>query len=272
MDERGGITFVMKRFTETDKWRDSWFADLTTTEKLAYIYIMDTCDVAGVWDANIKLANFSLGVKVDWDALFVKMGKRAHKLTDGKLFLTRFVAFQYGKLSTDCRPHYPIFRLIEKHQAAGYPPNPDNLDTLPDTLSDNQQGTLQDKDKTKTIQYKDKTIQDKEPGVEPPPEFVKPNPKARSAGLFAKRPSTVWDRAEVTAWGKAEPAVVGTSEADWLLLERFYTAKDSKEFPLYRRQNLSTLLNNWNGEIEKARKWAGEEAKVEDFAKYQEVK
>ena len=122
----------MKRFTEADKWRDSWFASLTAREKLAYIYIVDNCDAAGVWDANTKLAEFMISEKVKWPELFNKMGNRVFRLTDGKWLLTRFVRFQYGKLSDDCRPHWSVFRLIEKHRPAGYP---DDVNSLPDTLS-----------------------------------------------------------------------------------------------------------------------------------------
>lgn len=35
------------RFTQTDKWKDGWFSALSIEQKLLFIYITDTCDIAG---------------------------------------------------------------------------------------------------------------------------------------------------------------------------------------------------------------------------------
>ena len=49
----------MKRFTEALKWRDPWFLDLSVDGKLAFWYIVENCDNAGVWEPNFRLANFA---------------------------------------------------------------------------------------------------------------------------------------------------------------------------------------------------------------------
>jgi len=54
----------MKRFTETEKWRDPWFRKLSAGAKLAFLYIIDNCDNAGVWTADKELADFSIGMEI----------------------------------------------------------------------------------------------------------------------------------------------------------------------------------------------------------------
>jgi len=120
----------MKRFTETAKWADPWFLALSLDSKLAFWYITENCDGAGVWDPNKRLANFCFTRDIDWDAVKSELGDRVEVLPSGKWHLTRFVDFQYGTLSADCRPHAFVIKLREKHGIKGYPKG---MDTLTDT-------------------------------------------------------------------------------------------------------------------------------------------
>jgi hypothetical protein len=105
----------MKRFTETEKWRDTWFRKLSAPSKLAYLYILDNCDAAGVWDPDYDLADFTIGVKADWVAVLREMGERVKTLENGKWYLVRFVGFQYGELVIECRPHAKVMQLLKGH-------------------------------------------------------------------------------------------------------------------------------------------------------------
>lgn len=105
----------MKRFTETDKWRDSWFRKLKPLSKLAFIYVVDNCDAAGVWDPDYDLANFAIGEEIPWPNVIAELGERLEILKDGKWHLTRFVEFQYGELTPDCRPHAKVLALLRGH-------------------------------------------------------------------------------------------------------------------------------------------------------------
>ena len=42
------------RFTNTDKWNDSWFCELTQIQKLLFIYLCDNCDIAGFIEINYR--------------------------------------------------------------------------------------------------------------------------------------------------------------------------------------------------------------------------
>lgn len=105
----------MKRFTETDKWRDQWFRKLPADLKLAYLYVVDNCDAAGVWEGDYELAEFVLGSKPCWTQLIELLGERVQIVNGGKWWLTRFIGFQYGELSEDCKPHQNVIRLLKMH-------------------------------------------------------------------------------------------------------------------------------------------------------------
>lgn len=104
-----------KRFTETNKWSDKWYRGLSPDFKLAWTYITDCCDQAGVIDIDRELANFQIGTAVDWDAFAEACEDRVIVTRRGKWFITGFIKFQYGKLSPDCKPHMPVIQLLEKH-------------------------------------------------------------------------------------------------------------------------------------------------------------
>jgi hypothetical protein len=104
-----------KRFTETGKWTDKWFRRLTPEFKMAWCYVTDCCDQAGVIDLDRDLANFQIGAPVEWDAFLTECGDRIRLIAKGKWFIAGFIKFQYGKLSADCKPHMPVIQLLERH-------------------------------------------------------------------------------------------------------------------------------------------------------------
>ena len=42
------------RFTDTLKWGDSWFVELTKNQKLLFLYLCDNCDIAGFFEVTPK--------------------------------------------------------------------------------------------------------------------------------------------------------------------------------------------------------------------------
>jgi hypothetical protein len=49
------------RYTNTEKWNDSWFSNLKPNEKLLFIYLYENCDIAGFVELNIKRWSTDLG-------------------------------------------------------------------------------------------------------------------------------------------------------------------------------------------------------------------
>ena len=113
---------MAKRFTATEKWDDPWFMGLSLEGKIVWQLLCDRCDAVGVWEPNKPLVNFLLKRDVEWDSVLSELTTchhgefpRVEVLENGKWFLTRFIAFQYGKLSEECFPHRKIMELVVKH-------------------------------------------------------------------------------------------------------------------------------------------------------------
>ena len=78
---------------------------------------------------------------------------------------------------------------------------------------------------------------------------------ARAKAIFHIRPGTKLDASQDRAWRKARPVLAEASEEDWLVVEAWHEA-DLPKREDYRRRDLATLLNNWGGEVIRARTWA----------------
>lgn len=53
------------RFTNTEKWGDSWFSNLKQIEMLLFIYLCDNCDIAGFIEVNYKRWANDLSSSID---------------------------------------------------------------------------------------------------------------------------------------------------------------------------------------------------------------
>lgn len=124
----------MKRFTETLKWSDPWFRKLTPELKLIWQWILDNCDSAGVIEPDLELASFQIGYQYPSDTLLL-LGDRVSSISQGKWHVVKFVKFQYGELSRDCKAHNPVFLSIKKHGIDGYLMG---MDTLKETDTDKE--------------------------------------------------------------------------------------------------------------------------------------
>lgn len=104
------------RFTDCDKWDDPWFMELAPAFKQLWTYLCDKCDNAGVWNVNGRLAEFHIGMHVDWPGALKAFGDRIQVLADGrKWHLVKFVAFQYPSGLGISNPHKQVIRLLASH-------------------------------------------------------------------------------------------------------------------------------------------------------------
>lgn len=139
--------------------------ELSLKHKVLWQFLCDNCDCAGVWEPNWKLASVMIGEKMKAEDLRV-FGERLMLFGSGKVLIVGFVMFQYGKLSTECRPHQNIFKAIEKHGIAHLVEgHPDFSDRVSNRVSGRVSDTLQDKEEDKEEEEeRDDEVQEKKGG------------------------------------------------------------------------------------------------------------
>jgi hypothetical protein len=100
---------VPKRFTDTEIWKKQrWFRKLKPNHKLAFLYIKDQCDHAGIWNIecsdlmedtgidNFDIAQFTADCNTEYDKISGKitLKERIRILDNGYLWVTGFIQFQ----------------------------------------------------------------------------------------------------------------------------------------------------------------------------------
>ena len=110
---------MSKRFTETEKWKDTFFRKLTPDAKLLYLYIVDNCDCAGLWEIDLGLAGFQIGIVEDeLNTAFDEIRSRFIFDDDEKYIWCRnFLKHQKNEnLGFKSKPHIGILRCIRSHK------------------------------------------------------------------------------------------------------------------------------------------------------------
>ena len=102
---------MAKRYTATEKWHDPWFSGLKPTNKLFWIYLLDNCDHAGIWQVNWPLAKFHLG-DFEYDKAVFK--GRIIEVSEERWFIPKFIDFQYGELNPENRMHMSVIKILKK--------------------------------------------------------------------------------------------------------------------------------------------------------------
>lgn len=87
---------MAKRFTDTDKWKDEWYTELSSDYKIIWQYLLDTCDNAGIYKRNIKLLNYYCNTNVSAEEILKVFNKRVSQLADDKWLINKFCVYQYG--------------------------------------------------------------------------------------------------------------------------------------------------------------------------------
>lgn len=107
---------MAKRFTDTMKWNEDWYLDLSLVDKLFWIYICDNCDHAGIFKPNKRMFELLIGGKIDVQKFLQTVNKdkaRVCVLGNGRWFLAGFIEFQYGnKLNPNNRVHKSILNIL----------------------------------------------------------------------------------------------------------------------------------------------------------------
>jgi hypothetical protein len=86
-----------KRFTDVEKWKDPFFEELTPEYKLIYLYLLDDCDNAGIWNKSMKRLNYSCGTNITEEELMKTFSDRLIRVNSDVCIISKFMYFQYGK-------------------------------------------------------------------------------------------------------------------------------------------------------------------------------
>jgi len=87
---------MAKRLTDSNKWNDNWFNELSAEMKLIWIYILDTCDHAGVYKVSFKSIRFYTGTEATENEIIECLKERIYIVDNGnKWFIPKFITFQY---------------------------------------------------------------------------------------------------------------------------------------------------------------------------------
>jgi hypothetical protein len=108
---------LAKRKIDTGLWPKRWFRELSPVDKVGWFYVLTNCDAVGVWDADLKLANFCIGAEVDWAGLQLAANGNIEVLDSGKWWIVDFCLFQYGRIPKDPHSdaHKNIVAILVRH-------------------------------------------------------------------------------------------------------------------------------------------------------------
>ena len=244
-----------------------WFQELTPAQKCLWMYLCSACDHAGVWNENWRMASFCVGVTLTHDDLTV-FGERVEILRTGKGWLTGFIRFQYGGevLNPENTAHRGVIRALEAAQPglSGRflsPSSPEGSGKPLISPSEAPLKPLQSPFKGAQDKDKEKDQEKAETGsafvLLPDPAPVDPRAERQAAlRALAPRVGAIMRRRPDTAWGKKEKdalaALYPLPLEDLALVETYYSALIPSARDI-RRRDLVTLLNNWSGEVDRAR-------------------
>tara|TARA_R110001592_G_scaffold75769_1_gene229203 strand:+ start:2922 stop:3584 length:663 start_codon:yes stop_codon:yes gene_type:complete len=107
---------MAKRFTDTDKWKKGFIRNLPAKYKLLWLYILDDCNHAGVWETDFEVASIRIGSKIS-EKEAAKVFASHIKIFDKgyKWFVPKFIDFQYGTLNENSRPHQAVIKLLDRY-------------------------------------------------------------------------------------------------------------------------------------------------------------
>lgn len=147
---------MAKRFTDTEKWKKKWYRELGSKLRDVRQFVLDDCDLAGIWEIDLNRISYYVGSPVSLDEVRHAFCGYVSLLGDlDSLFIPAFLEFQYGNLVETNNAHRAVIRRLK-------------LKNINQPLRSPSRG-VQDKDKDK-VQDKDQD-QDKEKDKDKQPKF-----------------------------------------------------------------------------------------------------
>lgn len=99
---------MAKRFTDTEKLKRPWMRGLSIPHKVLWCYVLDCCDIAGVWYVDFGMASFVIGYDFD-RSVAEKAFEKQIEVNGDRWLIKDFISFQYGQM----RPENKMFRNVQ---------------------------------------------------------------------------------------------------------------------------------------------------------------
>jgi len=265
--------------TETTKWSDPWFRKLPENLKLLWLWLLDNCDCAGIIEPDIDLASFQIGASKELPRVndIPDLFDGRIQLIGKSLFIRKFVSYQYGEtLNPVNKAHLGVIKRLQLQgidcpvkiqtndliQGKNKAPSKGHTRGLQaPQVQEQEQDKEKDKDKEKETFLIPENATEKDALIK---GSANKNKKARFntplmirvGSWFGRREDTIWTNQETQALIDASPT---PAQIDGM--ERFYMAEETNPPTLHHKHSLITMLNQWNTELDKARKYATDQAK-----------
>lgn len=107
---------MAKRFTDSEKWKKSWFRTLRPIHKCFWEYVRDCCDHSGIWEVDFELASMMIGEEIHPLDAMEAFRKQYLPFALGKRWLILdFVEFQYGTLNPKNNAHNSVINSLKRN-------------------------------------------------------------------------------------------------------------------------------------------------------------
>lgn len=106
------------RYSDTTKWQDEWFVDLTAIEKLLFLYLCDNCDIAGFCELSYRKIAFDLNSKESEIKGAIKGLERGIVVSDNEkcVLVKNFIKHQKNlPINPENKSHQGILKRVENY-------------------------------------------------------------------------------------------------------------------------------------------------------------
>lgn len=134
---------MSKRFTETEKWKDDWYLNLSNDYRIIWQYLLDNCSIAGIIKISFIHLNFCCKTNISEKDLYPVFSGRVLKV-ENYYFIPKFITYQYASGLNSQKP--AIVSVREQLKKYGLIDDDNNLiyddnTIIPESLP-NDNGTI----------------------------------------------------------------------------------------------------------------------------------
>lgn len=130
---------MSKRFTDSEKWKKTWFRKLPPKFKCLWVYMCDNCDIAGFWEPDFELASYFIGEHIDREETIV-MFEEQFDVVGKKWLIKDYVNFQYGELKDNNNLHRSVLTKLQNSGAHEPLSSPCSGAKVKDKVKDKERG------------------------------------------------------------------------------------------------------------------------------------